>query len=411
MSRPLRFCMVTTFYPPYHFGGDAIFVQRLANALANRGHHVEVIHCQDAYRLLAGKTLTENDDHHPNVTVHRLKSPAGFLSPLSTQQIGRPWFKAGPIRRVLDAGFDVIHFHNISLVGGPGILSYGQGVKLYTLHEYWLGCETHVRFKFNRDACPQPKGLDCAMCSVVHRRPPQLWRYSGLVNTGVKHVDAFIAPSRFSQAWHQQMAFDTPIVHLPHFVPEIPASSGGEVAGSNAEAPYFLFVGRLEKLKGLQTLIPVFRRYPYAQLWIAGSGRFEPELRRLADCHDRIRFLGHQSGAQLRALYRHAVAVLVPSVWQEVFGLVILEAFQHRTPAIVRNRGGMPELIDESQGGFVYDTDAELVTALDRLLHEPGLRRRLGQQAYRAYRRTWTTDVHVQRYLNLVSEIQQKKAS
>ncbi len=40
----LRFAMITTFYPPHHFGGDAIFVQRLAQALARRGHSVDVIY-------------------------------------------------------------------------------------------------------------------------------------------------------------------------------------------------------------------------------------------------------------------------------------------------------------------------------------------------------------------------------
>ena len=44
MESPRRFCMLTTFYPPYNFGGDGIFVHHLANALAQREHHVEVIH-------------------------------------------------------------------------------------------------------------------------------------------------------------------------------------------------------------------------------------------------------------------------------------------------------------------------------------------------------------------------------
>ena len=47
----LRFCMVTTFYPPYHFGGDGIFVYRLSELLASRGHKVDVIHSADAYHL------------------------------------------------------------------------------------------------------------------------------------------------------------------------------------------------------------------------------------------------------------------------------------------------------------------------------------------------------------------------
>jgi hypothetical protein len=49
------------------------------------------------------------------------------------------------ILQILETGFDVIHYHNISLVGGPTILAYGQGIKLYTMHEYWLVCPTHVR--------------------------------------------------------------------------------------------------------------------------------------------------------------------------------------------------------------------------------------------------------------------------
>ena len=48
----LRFAMITTFYPPYNFGGDGAFVRRLSHALAGRGHAVEVIHDADAFRIL-----------------------------------------------------------------------------------------------------------------------------------------------------------------------------------------------------------------------------------------------------------------------------------------------------------------------------------------------------------------------
>ena len=53
MNDPLRFAMITTFYPPYNFGGDGQAVRRLAHALARRGHRVDVIHDVDAYRMLA----------------------------------------------------------------------------------------------------------------------------------------------------------------------------------------------------------------------------------------------------------------------------------------------------------------------------------------------------------------------
>ena len=102
-DRPLRFCMITTFYPPYSFGGDAVFVHRLSNELARRGHAVEVIHCLDAYRALARPRTTRGYDDHANVTVHGLESPVGVLSPLATQQTGLPLFKTRRIREILAA--------------------------------------------------------------------------------------------------------------------------------------------------------------------------------------------------------------------------------------------------------------------------------------------------------------------
>ena len=82
----LKFCMVTTFYPPYSFGGDGIFIYRLVNELAQRGHHVEVVHCIDAYQILASGEAQpkENYPTHPNVTVHSLHSKVGMLSPVVT---------------------------------------------------------------------------------------------------------------------------------------------------------------------------------------------------------------------------------------------------------------------------------------------------------------------------------------
>jgi glycosyltransferase involved in cell wall biosynthesis len=171
------------------------------------------------------------------------------------------------------------------------------------------------------------------------------------------------------------------------------------------EPLYFLSVGRLEKLKGLQTLIPLFRRYRKAQLWIAGTGSHEPQLRQLAAGDTNIRFLGYKTARDLHGLYRQAVAVLVPSLCLEIFPLVILEAFRQRTPVVVRNLGGMPEILAESGGGFTYDTEQELVTALDALVADPSYRQELGRRGYQAYQQYWTADVHLQRYLTLISEL------
>jgi glycosyltransferase involved in cell wall biosynthesis len=397
--------MITTFYPPYSFGGDGVYVQQLSNELAKRGHQVEVIHCRDAYNALARPTSSITNHDHPNVTVHALNSRLGVLSPLATHQTGRPILKTSKIKKILEKPFDVIHYHNISLIGGPKILYYGQAIKLYTLHEYWLICPTHLLFKFNHEVCTHKQ---CVSCSLAHTRPPQVWRYTKMIQQAVKQVDLFLAPSEFTMDKHLETGLKIPVVELPYFTSRWERHDNTPrqwVAGT----PYFLFVGRLVKSKGIQELLPIFRRYEKAQLWIVGFGEYEPVLRQMAQGSPNIRFLGYQSGKQLSNLYRQAVATIVPSLWLEVFGIVILEAFAQETPVIVRNRGGMPKIIEESGAGFVFDTEKELVNAMDQLLDDANLRAKIGRRGYIALQQKWGAEVHIKRYLELVEQISRQK--
>ena len=170
--RPLRFCMLTTFYPPFNFGGDGIGVQRLSRALVRRGHQVTVVHDVDAFHLLARGRKPEPgpDPISDGVDVRSMKTGLQLLSSLLTQQLGRPIVNGHRIRAILKSeNFDVVHFNNISLIGGPGLLSVGgQAVKIYEAHEHWLVCPTHVLWRHNREPCPQRQ---CLRCSLHYRRP------------------------------------------------------------------------------------------------------------------------------------------------------------------------------------------------------------------------------------------------
>src|SRR5438128_4903425 len=81
-ERPLSFCMVTTFYPPYHFGGEAMYVYWLSNELARRGHRVTVVHCVDSFTMLTRAPHRGDFPHLPTVRVERLRSRLGVLSSL-----------------------------------------------------------------------------------------------------------------------------------------------------------------------------------------------------------------------------------------------------------------------------------------------------------------------------------------
>ena len=397
----MRFCMITTFYPPYNFGGDGLFVQDLSAALAARGHEVHVVHCRDAYDALAPHPPTEPYRDAAGVTVHGVASPVGSLSPFATQQTGRPFFKRRQIETVLARGFDVIHYHNVSLIGGPAVLAMGTGVKLYTFHEYWLVCPTHLLFRFNTAPCTT---RHCHLCTLSYGRPPQLWRATGLRDAAVRHVDAFLSPSRFGITTHRRFGLDAPMLHLPSFVPEEPATRPESPAAEGA-TPYFLYAGRLEQAKGPETLIDHFRRRGQARLLVAGAGSQEARLARLAAGDARITLLGRVDRERLTALYRGAVAVIVPSLNFEMLPLVVLEACRAGTPVVVRNRGALPEMVATSGAGLVYDDDDQLADALALLLRDRARRDELGRRGRAAFEREWSTDVHLGRYLAVVEDL------
>ena len=402
--------MTSTFYPPYAMGGDADFVHRLTHMLARGGHEVEVIHCIDSYRALAKGPFPSGYPHDRGVALHGLRSRVGVLSPLATYLTGYPLFKGRKIRNILEAKrFDVIHFHNISLVGGPMILRYGEGIKLYTTHEHWLVCPMHVLFKFNREACMKQ---ECLRCTLIYRRPPQLWRYTGMLKAALRHVDAFISPSEFSLRRHRSDGLDIPLVHIPPCFGQ--DTERGALSAARDEIrlpsrPFFLFVGRLEKLKGLHTIIPLFHDYRGADLVVAGDGNYSDHLKKLAAGNDRIHFLGRLTPLQLKGAYAQAIALLVPSIAFEVFPLVILEAYAAHTPVIVRDLGPLPEIVAQSDGGLVFRNNADLLEAMDRLQKDQALRNQFGESGYRAYCSRWTAELHLARYLGLIEEIRARK--
>ncbi len=397
MIGPLRVCLVTTFYPPYHFGGDGVFVHRLAQAIAARGHSVDVVHSVDAYRLHRRDRQTDFVET-PGVRRLPLESRSPLLATLLSHQIGGPGPYARRLREILSPGkYDVVHFHNVSLMGGPAVLAYGDGIKLYTTHEYWLVCPTHVLFRFEREACVKKS---CLACTLRARRPPQLWRATDHLQRSLAHLDRLLVPSRFALERHRADGIVAPMHVLPHFVP-VPGATltpdGGE--------PYFVFVGRLEKLKGVQDLLPIFRTFPAARLRIAGTGAYESELRRMAAGMPNVEFLGQVHPTRVIDLYRNALAVLVPSLCYEVFPLAPVEAMAHGVPVIARRIGALTEVIEESGGGLLFDTPGECRAAMEQMLGAPRLRAELGTRGRQTAVEQWTEEVHMNRYFELIGHL------
>lgn len=400
----LRFCFVTTFYPPFNFGGDGIDVRRMARALVNRGHHVTVVHDVDAYECLAGRRLLPQPVMQDGVEVIGLRSRLGAISPFLTHQFGHPVVHGRAIDTLIrERGPDVIVFGNVSLVGGPGILKRrGDALNVYVAHEHWLVCHTHVLWRFNREPCDTRA---CTRCVLSHRRPPQLWRYTGALARRLSAVDLFIARSEFSRDKHRAFGFPRPMQVLPYFLPgEYPEQPDRRATERPQARPYFLYVGRLARSKGLDSVIPAFGRFPDADLLVVGTGEEERSLRQLAAGMPNVKFAGHIPNDDIRSYYEHAIAAIVPSSGYETFGIVLIEAFRFRTPVIARRIGPFPEIVERASGGLLFSNTEELVAAMTQLHGNPSLRESVAAGAYREGRQHWSEDVVVGRFVDLVRE-------
>jgi glycosyltransferase involved in cell wall biosynthesis len=170
-----------------------------------------------------------------------------------------------------------------------------------------------------------------------------------------------------------------------------------------------LFVGRLDRLKGVHVLVEAFQRYRGLDLLVVGEGDERVDLERRAGRLDHVRFLGYVPQSRLDALYRDATALVVPSVGYEVFGLVVLEAFARQTPVIVHDLGALPELVADSGGGLVYRTPEELVAALESLRTDKTLRDDLGAKGHDAWRRLWSEARHLTAYFEAIDEARETR--
>lgn len=403
----MKFCMVSTFYPPFNFGGDGIYVQALARELLARGHDVTVVHCLDAYRLVSGQEVQASDEERlDGVRVVRLRSRWGALSPLLTQQTGLPLLKRERLERVLAEGFDVVNFHNISLVGGPAVLrlAAGDAIKLYTLHEHWLLCPTHVFWKNRERACDAPTCWSCCLRSGI---PPQAWRATSMIRSALQHVDALLAPSEFTARLHREAGFERPVLVNPLF-----SRLGAATPAVQADPePYFLCAGRVTASKGVPALVEFFAAQQRHTLWVAGIGDALASLQQRFGGHPRVRFLGTVDTARLAALYAQASALIMPSLAPETFGLAAVEAMACGAPAIVRDAGGCREIIETSGAGHVFDEFGELTALLDRLRDDPAHRQQLAARARTAVNERFSVERHLQRYLSVVDSLRAGRAA
>jgi len=343
----MRICTPHCGVAPETTSGGETYERELLTRLGCAGVSIDII-------LARGKPHPE---HVPNWTVHRFGIGRGLRWYVA------PFVVPAAVRRVKEsAGFDLLRVHSLRYIG-PGVL--------------W------ARRRFR---------LDVPVVAHHHHLDPDL--LNPIIEKRVVDVaDAVVVGSEFSRRQLREVLG----VRIDH-VAVVPYGVDAKFAPRPARQdlverwglrgrPVVLFFGGLKPRKNLETMLDVWTAvapaHPDARLVVAGGGALLEELRRRAErlgLAGSVVFTGYVPEADKADYFNLADVFFFPSA-MEGFGLAVGEAMSSGLPVIASDRGSIPELLVDSEGGFVSDPgDTErFAERLRLLLGDAALRRKLGQ--------------------------------
>jgi glycosyltransferase involved in cell wall biosynthesis len=390
----LKFLFTSSFYPPYHIGGDAVHVKYLAEALAKIGHEVHVFHSIDAYRLK--RKNTPKDVDYCGVHTHPIQTPFKSSSYLA-------YFLGGSLSvtkkfqsLVEEIRPDVVHHHNISLLGFKILGKQNDYINLYTVHDYWLVCQQNNLLKNGSRSCSN--GV-CFLCSLRCKKPPQIWRYTDGFKNVLGEIDCIISPSDYLKK-RIAMGVHSRIVTIPNFIPSSPMN-----IGASGFSDFFLYAGVLENHKGILNLVKLYAESNLAaKLVVVGQGSLTNKIKTFVQkfgLEEKIFLVGWADHDTLYPLLSDANALIVPSICLENNPLIILEALSVGTPAIVSNKGGMPEIIERVNRKLIFD-DLEI---LKDILSSFSKKNFSSTEIKRVYEQYYSPEAYIRKYFETIGSI------
>ncbi|MCS7055733.1 MAG: glycosyltransferase [Thermoflexales bacterium] len=381
-------------------GGMNVFVREIARELGRRGIAADVF-----TRSQSAQSLRIDPRLGPNVRV--VNVPAGPEAPLPKNDLHRfiPDFTEWICRfvsRPTDADaasardaalapryYDVIHAHYWLSGLAAEALRARWGVKFVMTFHTLAELKNQIAQREQERESELRLRSECHLCSVADRIT---------ANTSVEKQQLV----RFYGAGSSRIRIVPPGVDLSRFHP-IEQSYAKSVIGIPTEHRMILFAGRIERLKGIDTLFRAMallkaKRADWAwdRLCVAIIGgdpseagqRENEEMARLHELRDElgladlVAFLGARDQDVLQFYYAAAEVLVMPSHY-ESFGMVALEAMACGTPVIASDVGGLSVLVQHNKTGLRVKVNdpAELARAIEKLLDDDARRRRMGHAA------------------------------
>ena len=372
------------------------------------GAELQTLRFRDLLRERGHEALLFTSDARPHGV-----EPASDVTCFGTQGAGRavlqaanPLAAAG-LRRVLKSFRpDVVHLRMFLSQLSPLVLRELRDVPtLMHAVNYQLICPLNTKLLPDGTSCAHRAGAICQatgcvssagrMRFAVQRRMWQAWRGA---------VDVSVANSRWTAG---RLARDG-VAMDGHFTYGVPALGPRPAL---AATPVVAFVGRLFRKKGVDVLLramaAVRKAVPNSHLRIVGEGPERAALERLAGelrlPAESVSWHGFVRREDLDALLGDAWLQAVPSVYEEPFGMVTIEAMMRGTAVVASNSGGPSEVVREGETGLLVPPgdSAALADAMIRVLSDRALTERLGAAAYEIARREFTESASIDRLLAL----------
>ncbi len=368
-------------------GGERCFFD-LSNLLEANGHEV-IPFCMDHPRNLP----SEYSDYFVSyIDFPTELARPGIQPKLSvTERIMYSREAASQMQRIIaDTQPDIVHIHGFIHEMSTSILPAMKAAGLpvvQTLHDYKIvcpnttfvshdticeSCQGHRYYNIVRKRCKRGS----LMASLLAGAEMYFHEMRGLYEP---NVDLFISPSQFLSDKVQEHGIRKPVVTIPNFI------NPNEFRPHYDKEAYFVYVGRLVRVKGILTLFEAMRSLPTtARLKVAGAGELEDELRAFIAEHNltNIEFTGHLDTAELTDLVQHAAFTVVPSEWYENYSMTVIESLASGTPVIGASIGGIPEQVKDGWNGLLFPPgDAEaLASRITTLLDDPATAVEMGRR-------------------------------
>ncbi len=382
-------------------GGADRYMLEVSKLLEERGHHVIPFAMHDPQNLpsVYGRYFVSS------VTTDHVPGPRAAL-----KTFGRLLYSFEAKRNLAQllkkTRPDIAHVHNIYTQISPSVLDLLYVKKIpvvMTVHDYHLIMPNYMMWAHGRTADFSKKSLLSLTLSRFHKNSyaasfaqALAYKFHRSRKSYELAVKKFIAPSLFMRDQLISHGFnERQVVHIPHFV------DTGDKVPQYHDKGYILYVGRLTEEKGIDVLLRAMQGLPDVPCKIVGTGPEEASLHILGDKMPNVTFEGYQSGRALSEFIAGARAVVVPSIWNEVFGLVVLEAMAFGKPVIASDIGALPEVVIDRHTGFLVppaDVQA-LREAIARLAEDPILATQMGRAGRLLVEQKYNPDQH---YLRLM---------